>query len=53
MRAYFNMPTSEFIAELRYAAIRTNAKPQVIDAIDQIWFAPSQDEIDEQWDCRP
>jgi hypothetical protein len=48
MRVWSSMPTSEFVFQLREIAIKANARPLVIDAIDQIWFAPSQDEIDEQ-----
>jgi hypothetical protein len=48
MRAWFNMPTEEFVFQLRDIAIKSNARPQIIAAIDDIWFAPSQDEIDEQ-----
>ena len=47
MRVWSSMPTSEFVFQLREIAIKANARPLVIDAIDQIWFAPSQDEIDE------
>ena len=48
MRAWFNMPTEEFVFQLREIAIKSNARPQITAAIDDIWFAPSQDEIDEQ-----
>jgi hypothetical protein len=48
MRVWSSMPTSEFVFQLREIAIKANARPLVIDAIDQIWFAPNQDEIDEQ-----
>ena len=36
MRAYFNMPTSDFVAQLRDIAIKANARPQVIDCIDAL-----------------
>lgn len=36
LRCYANQPTEEFIADLREAAIRANAKPAVIDAIDEL-----------------
>ena len=48
MRAYFNMPTSEFVAQLRDIAIMANARPQVIDCLDAIVDAPTEDEIAEQ-----
>lgn len=48
MRAYFNMPTHEFVGQLRDIAIRANARTAVIDCIDAIIDAPSQDDIDEQ-----
>jgi hypothetical protein len=48
MRAYSNMPTNEFVAQLRDIAIKAGARPLVIDQLDAIVDAPSQDEIDEQ-----
>jgi flagellar biosynthesis/type III secretory pathway protein FliH len=48
MRAYSNMPTSEFVAQLRDIAIKANARPLVIDQLDAIVDAPSEDEIAEQ-----
>ena len=45
MRAWFNMPTEEFVFQLRDIAIKARARPQVIDAIDAIWFAPDDNEI--------
>jgi hypothetical protein len=48
MRAYFNMPTSEFVGQLRDIAIKAGARPQVIDCLDAITEAPSEDEIDLQ-----
>lgn len=46
MRAYFNMPTSEFVGQLRDIAIRANARTAVIDCIDAIYYAPTEDEIE-------
>jgi hypothetical protein len=46
MRAYSNMPTSEFVAQIRDIAINAKASPLVIDQIDAIKNAPSEDEID-------
>ncbi len=48
MRAYFNMPTSDFVAQLRDIAIKANARPQVIDCIDAIFEGPTEDEIEER-----
>jgi hypothetical protein len=48
MRAYFNMPTNEFVSQLRDIAIKANARPQVIDCLDAIVDAPSEEEIDER-----
>lgn len=48
MRAYFNMPTSEFVGQLRDIAIKAGARPQVIDCLDAITEAPSEDEIAER-----
>lgn len=48
MRAYFNMPTSEFVSQLRDIAIKAGARAQVIDCLDAITDAPSEDEINEQ-----
>lgn len=36
MRAYANMPMTEFIAELRDAAIQAKAGSAVIDCIDRL-----------------
>jgi hypothetical protein len=36
MEAYENMPSEEFIARLREAAILAKAPPLVIDAIDRL-----------------
>lgn len=36
MRAYFNMPTSEFVGQLRDIAIKADARPQVIDCLDAL-----------------
>jgi hypothetical protein len=48
MRAYFSMPTHEFVDQLRDIAIKANARPQVIDQLDAIVDAPSEEEIEEQ-----
>ena len=36
IRAYYSMPSIDFIAELRDAAIRSKASPLVIDQIDSL-----------------
>lgn len=36
MRAYSNMPTHEFVAQLRDIAIKAGARPLVIDQIDAL-----------------
>jgi hypothetical protein len=48
MRAYSSMPTSDFVAQLRDIAIKAGARPLVIDQLDAIVDAPSEDEIDER-----
>lgn len=48
MRAYFNMPTHEFVGQLRDIAIKAGARAQVIDCLDAIQDAPSEDEIEER-----
>ena len=48
MRAYFKMPTNEFVAQLRDIAIKANARPAVIHCLDQLRDAPSEDEIEER-----
>jgi len=48
MRAWFNTPTSEFVDQLRDVAIKANARPQIIDAIDNIVEGPTEDEIEER-----
>ncbi len=48
MRAYYNMTTSEFVAQHRDIAIKAGARAQVIDQIDAIEDGPAKDEID-QW----
>jgi hypothetical protein len=48
MRAYSSMPTSEFIAQLRTIAINAGARPLVIDQLDAIVDAPTEDEIVER-----
>jgi hypothetical protein len=46
MRAYHNMPTSDFVAQIREIAINAKASALVIDQLDAIVDAPSEDEID-------
>lgn len=36
MRAWFNMPTHEFVGQLRDIAIKAGARPAVIDCIDEL-----------------
>lgn len=48
MRAYSNMPTNEFVAQLRDIAINAGARPLVIDQIDRIIEGPSEFEIEER-----
>jgi hypothetical protein len=50
MRAYTSMPTNEFVAQLRDTAIKANAPPAVIDAIDAIVEGPDEDEIEARID---
>jgi hypothetical protein len=48
MRAYTSMPTNEFVAQLRGIAISAKASPLIIDQLDAIVDAPSEDEINER-----
>jgi hypothetical protein len=48
MRAYSSMPTSEFVAQLRDIAIKAGARALVIDQIDAIVDAPSEEEIEQR-----
>jgi hypothetical protein len=48
MRAYSNMPTNEFVSQLRDIAIKANARPAVIDCIDAIVDGPTEDDIAKQ-----
>ena len=50
MRAYSNMPTHEFVAQIRDIAINAKASPLVIDQIDAIPDAYTDDEIEKQCD---
>ena len=50
MIAYFNMPTSEFVAQLRDIAINANARPAVIDCIDAISDGPTEKDIQKRVD---
>ncbi len=47
MIAYYNMPVSDFVAQLRDIAIKANARPAVIDCIDAMLLIPDEDEIAE------
>ena len=47
MRAYSNMTTSEFVAQLRDIAIKAGARALVIDRIDAIVEGPTEDDIEE------
>lgn len=48
MRAYYNMKSSEFITELRYRAIMGGMPTAVIDQIDALVEAPSEEDIEKQ-----
>ena len=48
MRAYTNMSTGDFMAQLRDIAINAGGNPLIIDQIDAIVDAPSEEEIDER-----
>lgn len=48
MQAWFNMPTHQFVDQLRDIAIKAGARPAVIDCLDAIVDAPSEDEIKER-----
>ena len=50
MRAYFNMTTAEFVAQLRDIAIKAGAKALVIDQIDAIPEGSTQEEIEKAYD---
>jgi hypothetical protein len=45
MRVYSSMPTEDFVFQLRQIAIGANASPLVIDQIDAIVAAPTEEEI--------
>ena len=48
MRADSSMSTTDFVAQLREIAIKAGARPLIIDQLDEIIEAPSEDEIDER-----
>lgn len=48
MQAWFNMPTHQFVDQLRDIAVKAGARPAIIDCLDAIVNAETEEEIEER-----
>ncbi len=48
MRAYHGMPVTEFIDQLRTAAINGKAAPAIVYMIDELYTCPDADTFDDE-----